>query len=105
MGFQPAKEITPEQLSARLQQGERIRMIDVREPNEWAAGHIAGSSHIPLGQLLERQDELDSQHEIIMVCRSGGRSGLACELLSEKGFDVVNMTGGLLAWAGELTTD
>lgn len=77
-------------------------IVDVREPNEWSAGHIAGAKHIPLGQLIERQHELDPKRETIVVCRSGNRSGLACELLAEKGFDVVNMTGGLNAWTDEL---
>lgn len=77
-------------------------IIDVREPNEWHEGHIAGAKHIQLGQLLERQDELDSAQEMFMICRSGSRSGLACEILSERGFNVVNMTGGLNAWTDEL---
>ncbi|MNJ63553.1 Thiosulfate sulfurtransferase PspE precursor [compost metagenome] len=77
-------------------------MLDVREPEEWAEGHIEGAKHIPLGQVLERLRELNADEELIVICRSGNRSGLACELLEEKGFNVVNMTGGLLAWEDEL---
>lgn len=102
MAFQIPKEITPQEVSERLKQSESLLIIDVREPNEWSAGHIAGAKHIPLGQLIERQHELDPKRETIVVCRSGNRSGLACELLTEKGFNVVNMTGGLNAWTDEL---
>jgi rhodanese-related sulfurtransferase len=80
-------------------------ILDVREPAEWSAGHIAGAKHIMLGQLLERQQELDPKRETIVVCRSGNRSGLACELLQERGFNVVNMTGGLSSWTDELVRD
>jgi len=102
MAFNIPKEITPGELIARLNNGESLMIIDVREPQEWMEGHIAGATHIQLGQLLERQDELDPEQEMFMVCRSGGRSGLACEMLSERGFNVINMTGGLLDWTGEL---
>ena len=102
MAFKVSKEITPRELSKRLKRGESVLIVDVREPDEWATGHIAGSKHIPLGQLMVNQHKLDLKHEIIIVCRSGGRAGLACELLSEKGFNVVNLTGGLLAWTDDL---
>ncbi|MBP3964993.1 rhodanese-like domain-containing protein [Paenibacillus lignilyticus] len=103
MGFQAAKEMTPQEVEERLGSGEGLYMLDVREPAEWAAGHLAGAVHIPLGQLIERVNELDAKREIIVMCRGGGRSGLACELLGERGFSVVNMAGGLLNWTGELT--
>ncbi|WP_336785415.1 rhodanese-like domain-containing protein [Paenibacillus sp. MMO-177] len=102
MAFQVTKTISPAEVAEKLKQGETLYMVDVREPNEWAAGHVEGAKHIPLGQLGERLHELDPSAEIIMICRSGNRSGLACELLSEKGFNVVNMTGGLNAWTSEL---
>ncbi|WP_019635214.1 rhodanese-like domain-containing protein [Paenibacillus fonticola] len=102
MAGRVSKEISPQELSARLKKGEAVKMLDVREPEEWAAGHIEGAKHIPLGQILERLRELDADEELIVICRSGNRSGLACELLEEKGFNVVNMTGGLLAWEDEL---
>ncbi len=102
MAFNIPKEITPEALAARLNNGESLMIIDVREPQEWMEGHIAGSKHIQLGQLLERHDELDQAQEMFMICRSGSRSGLACEMLSERGFNVINMTGGLMDWTDEL---
>jgi rhodanese-related sulfurtransferase len=101
MSLQMKKEITPAELSKRLKKKEDVMMLDVREPSEWAEGHIAGAKHIPLGQLLERLGELNRGGEIIVMCRSGGRSSLACELLGERGFNVVNMTGGLKSWTGK----
>ncbi|AIQ43513.1 rhodanese-like domain-containing protein [Paenibacillus sp. FSL R7-0297] len=105
MAFKISKEITPRQVAAQLKKGAPLNMLDVRELGEWAEGHIAGAKHIPLGLLMERQHELDPAQEIIVMCRSGSRSGLACELLGEKGFTVVNMTGGLSAWTDELVRD
>ncbi len=98
MAFQISKSMTPKEVAAEMNGGKPLFMLDVREPAEWVEGHVAGAKHIPLGQLLERLDELDPKQEMIVMCKSGGRSGLACELLSEKGYNVVNMTGGLSAW-------
>jgi len=92
------KEITPEEVARRLRSGEPVMLLDVREPAEWADGHIRGSRNIPLGHLFLHLDELDKSREIIVVCRSGNRSGLACEMLAARGFNAVNMTGGLARW-------
>ncbi|SEN54026.1 rhodanese-like domain-containing protein [Paenibacillus sp. OV219] len=105
MAFQVARELSPQQLAAQLSQGEQPFMLDVRELNEWAAGHLAGAVHIPVGQLLERLNELPAGRELVVMCKAGGRSGLACELLSERGYDVINLTGGLMSWTGELVQD
>ncbi|MBQ4898060.1 rhodanese-like domain-containing protein [Paenibacillus sp. Marseille-P2973] len=99
------KETTPEEVAGRLNKGEALNLLDVREQDEWNEGHVAGAKHIPLGQLDMRLDELDPDHEFIVICRSGNRSGMACELLSKKGLKVVNMTGGLLAWTDNLVRD
>ncbi|MDO7907958.1 rhodanese-like domain-containing protein [Paenibacillus sp. JX-17] len=105
MAFKIPKEMTPQELDSRLKQGEKLLMLDVREPVEWMEGHVPGALHIPLGALSERHQELDPQREIIVMCRSGSRSGLACELLHERGYRVVNMEGGLSAWTGQLTRE
>lgn len=102
MSYQAEKEISAQELAERLERGEELYIVDVREPQEWEEGHIPGAKHIPLGQLPERFRELEEEREWFVVCRSGGRSGLACELLSEYGYNAVNMTGGLLAWRGKL---
>lgn len=102
MAFKVTKTTTPQEVATKLNAGEKLAMVDVREPEEWASGHVAGAKHIPLGQLAERIGELDPSQETIMICRSGNRSGLACELLEEKGFNVVNMVGGMNAWTDKL---
>ena len=74
-------------------------VVDVREPDEWAAGHAPGAVHIPLGDLPARIDELpETDTSLPVVCRSGGRSGRAVEWLVQQGFDVVNVEGGMRAW-------
>lgn len=96
------KTILPEEVQAKLQAGEAINLIDVREVAEVEAGHIPGITHIPLGLLEFRMHELDKKEAYIMVCRSGGRSGQATAFLQSQGFDVTNMAGGMLEWTGEV---
>lgn len=105
MAFQIPKEISPQEVAEQLRNGKPLNLLDVREPAEWLEGHAEGAKHIPLSQLMERLKELDAGQEIIIMCRSGNRSGLACELLHEKGYKVVNMTGGLSAWTSKLVRD
>ena len=76
-------------------------MIDVREENEWNEGHIDGAVHIPMAQLPERLSELDKKMTTIVVCRSGNRSGKVAAWLINRGYDALNMTGGMLAWTEE----
>jgi rhodanese-related sulfurtransferase len=76
-------------------------VLDVREPSEYSAGHVLNSKLIPLGKLKERMGELDKFKErpILVVCRSGNRSGTACYLLGKQGFlQVHNLAGGVQAW-------
>ncbi len=76
------------------------QLIDVREPDEVAGGTLPGAVNIPLGDLPGRVGELDPSKRVVLLCRSGGRSGQAAEFLTGSGFgDVVNLTGGMLAWA------
>jgi rhodanese-related sulfurtransferase len=101
MGNMPYKEITSEDLINRLKQDKLLEIIDVREPEEWESGHIPTAKHIPLGELAERMSELQPDKETILVCRSGRRSTMACEYLSQLGYHVVNLTGGMMSWTGE----
>jgi len=94
------KTITPKVVEERLRAGELLHIIDVREPEEVAAGKIPGAVNIPLGLIEFRMHELDKNEEYILVCRSGGRSGRAAEFLDRYGYQVINMTGGMLAWEG-----
>ena len=96
------KTIQPDELLAKLDAGETVNMIDVREADEVATGIIPGAKHIPLGQIEERHSELDKNKEYIMICRAGGRSAHACQVLEEKGYDVTNMAGGMMEWQGEI---
>ncbi|SFS60920.1 rhodanese-like domain-containing protein [Paenibacillus sp. 453mf] len=92
-------EITPSELQSRLQSGEALQMIDVREEEEVAAGMISGAKHIPLGQIPDRLSEIENTGEIIFICRSGYRSERACEYLAQQGFDgCTNLVGGMIAW-------
>jgi rhodanese-related sulfurtransferase len=93
--------ITVEALKAKLDAGEKINLVDVREPHEHAAFNIGGIL-LPLGhvQSLQLDDIEDMKEEIIYIyCRSGNRSGQACLMLEPYGFkNVVNVSGGMLAW-------
>lgn len=73
-------------------------VLDVREPHEWAAGHIEGAVHVPLGDLPQRRSELDPTARTLVVCHLGGRSERAAAWLTQQGHDVVNLDGGMDAW-------
>ncbi len=75
------------------------QILDVREPEEWAAGHIEGAVHIPMGELGGRRDELADDRPIVAVCRSGARSGQVTAALQGAGYEAHNREGGMQAWA------
>ncbi len=77
--------------------GDGALLLDVREPDEWAVGHAAGATHMPLGVL--DPDRVPRDRIVVAVCRSGGRSGKAATALADAGIDVRNMAGGMNAWA------
>jgi rhodanese-related sulfurtransferase len=74
-------------------------LLDVREPDEWLAGHAAAATHIPLGSIPDRTAELPVGTTIVAVCRVGGRSQQAAAFLLAKGIEAVNLAGGMKAWA------
>ncbi|WP_157073265.1 rhodanese-like domain-containing protein [Kribbia dieselivorans] len=76
-------------------------MIDVRERDEWDAGHAPQAIHIPLGDLPARLGELPETEPLPLICRSGGRSGRAGQWLAAQGYDVVNVDGGMKQWAAD----
>ncbi|MEQ7127094.1 rhodanese-like domain-containing protein [Actinopolymorpha sp. B11F2] len=80
---------------------EELQFLDVREKDEWDAGHIEGSAHIPMDSVPDRLDQIDRGRPVVAVCRSGRRSGLVAAYLSRAGFTVHNMTGGLEQWEAE----
>jgi len=73
--------------------------LDVREPGEWQNGHAPGAVWIPMGEVQARRDELPGDNRIVVVCRSGGRSATITGALRAHGYDAVNLTGGMCAWA------
>lgn len=73
-------------------------LLDVREDDEWAAGHAPGAVHIPLGDLPARLGEVPQDDDVYVICRSGGRSARAQAWLAQNGVDVVNVEGGMGAW-------
>jgi adenylyltransferase/sulfurtransferase len=95
-------EITPAELKARLDRGDDLYILDVREPHEYQICNINGHL-IPLGQLPSRVSELDSSREIVAHCRSGKRSADAVRFLQQAGFrKLLNLKGGILAWSDEV---
>lgn len=96
-------DITAVQLADKLEHGDQIRLLDVREPHELEISHLDGATVIPLGQLAARLSELDSAEEMVVLCKSGTRSARALELLVSAGFrKVKNLEGGINAWAEEI---
>lgn len=95
------KEITVEDLKMKLDQNKPFLLLDVREPFEVHISNIdTESTLIPLDELSNRMQELDTSAEIVVICRSGNRSGKACEMLEENGFsNVFNLKGGMNEWA------
>ena len=73
-------------------------LLDVREQDEWDAGHVEDSQHIPIGELLGRLAEVPTDREVVVVCRVGNRSAQVTAYLAQQGYDVVNLDGGLEAW-------
>jgi rhodanese-related sulfurtransferase len=91
-----APEIAPAAVAAAMAAGE-LSVVDVREPVEWQAGHIAGALLLPLGEFAERAGELPPG-PLAIVCRSGSRSSMAADWLHRSGVDASNMAGGMKAW-------
>jgi adenylyltransferase/sulfurtransferase len=95
-------EITPRELKDRLDRGDELFILDVREPHEYQICNIKGHL-IPLGDLPRRAAELDSSREIVAHCRSGKRSADAVQFLQQAGFRKIwNLKGGILAWSDEV---
>jgi DMSO/TMAO reductase YedYZ molybdopterin-dependent catalytic subunit/rhodanese-related sulfurtransferase len=92
-----APEVGPRAAAALLDAGALL--IDVREPGEWQAGYVAQALLLPMGQVARHRDDLPPDRQIVVVCRSGGRSAAVAEALRAWGFDAVNLSGGMTGWA------
>ena len=96
-------EITPVELKSALDEGEKLTILDVREPHEYEISSLPNSILIPLGQLPSRMNELNRQDNIVVHCKMGGRSAKAVELMKQAGFNQVkNLTGGINRWGEEI---
>ena len=73
-------------------------LLDVRNPGEWRAGHAEGAAWIPMSDLAERQEELPTDREIVVICKTGARSGQVAQALVAAGYEAVNVAGGSEAW-------
>ena len=101
---QQMPEITATELKQRLDNGEDIQIIDVREADEVAIAKIPDATHIPLGQVVNRMAEIDPNRETVVHCKMGGRSARAIEALKRSGFsgNLTNLKGGITAWSNEV---
>lgn len=95
--------VTLEELQQKIDGNEKITILDVREPAEYAFGHIPGAKSIPLGELEKRFEELEKDEDVHIVCRSGRRSDVAAQQLAEKGYTTKNVLGGMKEWQGTQT--
>lgn len=98
------QEITAIEVKQRLDNGDDVQLIDVRQPDEYAFAKIEGAKLIPLGEVVSRMNEIDESKETIIHCKMGGRSAKAIEMLQQAGFkgSLSNMKGGITAWSNEV---
>ena len=92
----PVSEVTIEELESALQSGARL--VDVREPHEYEAGHVPGAVLVPLASVPESLDKFSADATTYVICKSGARSYRACEFLAGQGLEAVNVEGGTMAW-------
>jgi rhodanese-related sulfurtransferase len=98
------EEITPSELKKRLDDGDDIQIVDVRENNEVAISRLPNSLHIPLALVLTRMNEIDPNRETVVHCKMGGRSARAIDALQRSGFTgkLINLKGGIIGWSNEV---
>ena len=94
-------EVTPDEVQARRARGDAFLLLDVREPNEWAMGHIPGATHIPRGVMESAiEQRVPRSDEVVIYCASGNRSALAADVLQQMGYEKVSsMRGGIRGWS------
>lgn len=93
--------ITPTELAGRIHEGKAPLMVDVREVDEFAEGHIPGAINLPLSNFMNLYEQIPKDQEVALICRSANRSGRAQAFLAQQGWTLLrNMSGGMLAWQG-----
>jgi rhodanese-related sulfurtransferase len=95
------KNISIADLQGLLAEGG-VNLVDVREADEFAAGHVPGAVNLPLSEFAGRYTELAADKPYHIICQMGGRSAQACAFLDAQGYDVTNVDGGTVAWTGNL---
>ncbi len=98
------EEMTSTELKQRLDNGDDIQIIDVREDSEVAIATIPNTIHIPMAQVLSRMDEIDPSRETVVHCKMGGRSARVIDALQRSGFSgkLINLKGGIIGWSNEV---
>jgi sulfur-carrier protein adenylyltransferase/sulfurtransferase len=98
------EEISATDLKRRLDAGDNIQLIDVRQPEEWAFAKIEGSRLMPLGEIMSRMGEIDENRETVLYCKMGARSARAVDALQRSGFkgNLKNLKGGITAWSNDV---
>jgi rhodanese-related sulfurtransferase len=91
------KEVSREEAQKLIDEGAQV--IDVRADHEWAAGRIAGATHLPLAELAERAGEIDKERPVLLYCRGGNRSTMAATALAEAGYDAAKLSEGIVGWS------
>jgi rhodanese-related sulfurtransferase len=92
-----AAEITREEAQKLIEDGAQL--VDVRADHEWAAGHIAGATHLPLDELAERAGEIEKDRPVVVYCRGGNRSSMATAALADAGYDAKKLSEGIVGWS------
>jgi rhodanese-related sulfurtransferase len=93
------REVSREEARKLIDEGAQL--VDVRADHEWEAGRISGATHVPLPQLPQRLDEIDTDRPVVLYCRGGNRSSMATAALAEAGYDAVKLTEGIVGWSEE----
>lgn len=97
----PQTDIDPHQLAEWMGENPHLQVVDVRESYEREAGHIAGSTHMPLVELTARAEEIHRERPVVFYCRVGARSDMAAQAFRASGYHALSMAGGLVRWAQE----
>lgn len=97
-------QITATELKARIDAGENVQLIDVRQPHEYEYARIPAAKLIPMSEIMTRLDELDPGREAIVHCHTGGRSARVIEALERSGYEgkLTNLAGGIMGWSTEV---
>jgi adenylyltransferase/sulfurtransferase len=97
-------QITATELKSRMDAGEDVQLIDVRQPHEYDVAKIPGAKLIPMTELMSRLDELDRSREAVIHCHMGGRSARVIDALERSGYEgkLTNLSGGITAWSHEV---